>query len=109
MTIDSRPWRDLVSRNHRNYAPFLSVGMVVLSLFCLVFCKMEVRRLGYSVLRLTRAEGQMRDLERERQMQLAKLTRPERLQAVAQSRLTLRKPEAGQIIQMTSRGIALRQ
>jgi len=42
-------------------------------------------------------------------VQLAKITRPERLQALAQNRLTLKKPGIGQIIQMTGQGIALRQ
>lgn len=70
---------------------------------------MEVRRLGYSVLKLSREERQMRDKERVQVIQLAKMTRPERLQSVAQNRLTFKKPESGQIIQMTEQGIALRQ
>lgn len=70
---------------------------------------MEVRRMGYSVLKLTREERRMRDTERQQTIQLAKITRPERLQAFAEARLTLKKAEAGQIIQMTERGIALRQ
>jgi hypothetical protein len=70
---------------------------------------MEIRRMGYLVLKLTRAEQKLRDQERERTMVLAKATRPEHLQAIAQSRLTLRKAAAGQIIQMTNHGIALRE
>lgn len=91
------------------FAPFASLLVVVASLFFMVFCKMEARRMGYSVLQLTRMERQMRDHEREQLVQLAKITRPERLQAVAQNRLTLRKPASGQIIQMTEQGIAFRQ
>ena len=90
-------------------APFISVLIAIATLFSIVFCKMEVRRMGYSVLKLSREERQMRDKERLQIITLAKMTRPERLQAVAQNRLTFKKPESGQIIQMTEQGIALRQ
>jgi hypothetical protein len=93
----------------RELAPFASVVIIVLVLLSVVFGKMEARRMGYSVLRLSRVERSIRDHERERMVQLAKITRPERLQAVAQNRLTLKRPEAGQVIQMTERGLALRQ
>ncbi len=93
----------------RELAPFLSVLILIATLFSIVFCKMEVRRMGYSVLKLSREERQMRDREREQIIMLAKMTRPERLQSVAQNRLTFKKPESGQIIQMTEQGIALRQ
>jgi cell division protein FtsL len=93
----------------RELAPFLSILIVISTAFAVVFCKMELRRVGYSVLKLTRAERKMRDHQRYRMIQLAKITRPERLQAVAQNRLTLKRAESGQIIQMTERGIALKQ
>lgn len=93
----------------REYAPFASLLLIVFCLFSVVFCKMEVRRMGYSVLKLSREERQMKDLERQQMIQLAKITRPERLQQVAQARLTLKKAEVGQIIQMTGRGVALKQ
>jgi hypothetical protein len=93
----------------RELAPFASLMIIVFCLFSVVFCKMEVRRMGYSVLKLTREERQMKDLGRQQMIQLAKITRPERLQQVAQARLTLKKAEVGQIIQMTGRGVALKQ
>ena len=89
--------------------PFISTGVIIIALFTLVFFKMEVRRVGYSVLKLARQERRLRDAHREQIVQLAKITRPERLQSVAQSRLTLKKAESGQIIQMTDTGIALKQ
>ncbi|HVK61948.1 MAG TPA: hypothetical protein VM432_10375 [Bdellovibrionales bacterium] len=94
---------------YREWAPFISLGVAVICAFTVVFCKMEVRRMGYSVLKLTREERRMRDTERQQSIQLAKITRPERLQAIAEARLTLKKAQSGQIIQMTERGIALRQ
>ena len=65
--------------------------------------------MGYSVLKLSREERVLRDQERVQTIQLAKMTRPERLQAVAQGRLTFKKAESGQIIQITEQGIAFRQ
>jgi len=97
------------AETRREYAPFASLMIIVFCLFSVVFCKMEVRRMGYSVLKLSREERQMKDLERQQMIQLAKITRPERLQQVAQARLTLKKAEVGQIIQMTGRGVALKQ
>lgn len=90
-------------------APFVSVAIISISLFFLAFSKMEVRRLGYSVLKKSREERSLRDLERDAMIRLAKATRPERLALVAESRLTLRRAEKGQIIQMTENGVALEQ
>lgn len=90
-------------------APFVSVAIIAASLFFIAFAKMEVRRLGYSVLKLSREERSLRDLERDAVIRLAKATRPERLASVAESRLTLRRAEKGQIIQMTENGVALEQ
>ncbi|MES2965952.1 MAG: histidine kinase [Bdellovibrionota bacterium] len=90
-------------------APFLSLVLVLVTLFGVLFCKMELRRVGYSVLKLTREERKMRDLERQQSIMLAKITRPDRLQSVADARLNLKRAESGQIIQMTERGIALRE
>ena len=90
-------------------APFISVAILALALFFLAFSKMEVRRLGYSVLKLSREERSLLDLERDGIIRLAKSTRPERMALVAESRLTLRRAEKGQIIQMTENGVALEQ
>lgn len=93
----------------REWAPFVSVSFLIFALFSVVLCKMEVRRMGYSVLKLTREERSLRDEQREQMIQLARMTRPERMQALAQARLTLKKAESGQIIQMTPQGVALKQ
>ncbi|MCM2282671.1 MAG: histidine kinase [Bdellovibrionaceae bacterium] len=89
--------------------PFVSLVIIVATLFGLVFFKMEARRAGYSILKLAREERRLRDQQREQLVQLAKILRPDRLHNVAQTRLTLRKAESGQIIQMTDQGIALKQ
>ena len=89
--------------------PFASVILVIATLLGTCFFKMEIRRAGYSVLKLSREERRIRDWQRQQTIRLAKITRPERVQAVAQNRLTLKRAESGQIIQMTEQGIAFKQ
>jgi hypothetical protein len=100
----------LIEKNlTHDIAPFASIMIIVVSLLSVVFCKMELRRMGYSILQMSRIERQMRDHERSQMVQLAKITRPERLQSVAEHHLTLRKPGLGQVIQMTEQGVAFRE
>ena len=112
-TVDK--WMNFIDPNFkldfelRGLLPFLSVFFVIATLFSVVFCKMEMRRMGYSVLKLTREEHKIRDHQRLQMIQLARITRPERLQAVAQARLTLKRAESGQIIQMGQGGHAYKQ
>ncbi len=89
--------------------PYLSIFIIITFLFSIVFLKMEIRRIGYTDLKLSRDEKRSRDQSRGQMIALAKVTRPDRLQKVAESRLTLRKAESGQIIQMTDAGRAIKQ
>lgn len=81
--------------------PFLSVLIIISTLFGLVFLQMEERRRGYELLRLNREQRAVVEERRERSMQLAKITRPQYVEHVAQSRLTLRKLQSKQIIHLT--------
>ncbi len=89
--------------------PYFSIFIIIGFLFTIVFLKMEIRRIGYTDLKLSRVEKRTRDLSRGQMIALAKVTRPDRLQKVAESRLTLRKAESGQIIQMTDSGRSIKQ
>jgi cell division protein FtsL len=89
--------------------PFVSVVMIISTLFAMVFCKMEIRRLGYSLLVSSREERKLRDEFRQAQIRLAKMTRPERVKNLAQSHFTMRRAERGQIIRITEQGFALKQ
>lgn len=89
--------------------PFVSLLIVVMTLFCVVFIKMEERRVGYTVLRETRQYRALKDRYRLQLMQYAKTTRPERVREMAVSRLTMNEPRSGQIIQLTGQQIALPQ
>lgn len=89
--------------------PFMSVLIFIMSLFVIVFFKMEVRRMGYAVLRLSRFEKIAADHRRERILIYAKLVRPDRIEHIAQKQLFLSRPQSGQIIQMSGEHIALAQ
>lgn len=89
--------------------PYLSVLFLVCTLFGLVFLKMEVRRMGYSVLKASQEYHKMRDHRRMMSMEYARLTRPEHIRKYAMSRLTLNDARNGQIIQLTGQKIALPQ
>jgi hypothetical protein len=62
---------------------------------------MEERRLGYAILKLTREQRQVIEEKRDKNMQLAKITRPQHVERMAQSRFTLKKVQANQIIHLS--------
>ena len=95
--------------NSSDWKPFFSVMLIIFTFFGFAFVKMENRRLGYSLLKLAFEEKKMRDGLREQMIFYAKLSGPEHIQRAAQARLNLRRPEYGQIIQMTDAGVALSQ
>lgn len=85
----------------QNLKPILSLVIIIGTLFSIVFLQMEERRRGYAILKLTREQRQVIEEKREKSMQLAKLTRPEHVEKVAQSQFTLKKVQSNQIIHMT--------
>ena len=89
--------------------PFLSVLILVSTLFGLVLLKMEVRRMGYQVLKLSQEHRRLQDQYRLMSMEYARLTRPEYIRKYAVSRLTLNEAETGQIIQLTGQKLAMPQ
>lgn len=89
--------------------PFVSVLFLIGTLFSLVLLKMEVRRMGYSVLKATKEVQQLKDQNRLLSMEYARLIRPEHVRKYAMSHLTLNYARNGQIIQLTGQKIALPQ
>ncbi len=89
--------------------PFVSVFLLIATLFSLVLLKMEVRRMGYSVLRASQEVRKLRDHQRMMSMEYAHLTRPEQIRKYAMSKLTLNDARDGQIIQLTGQKLALPQ
>ncbi len=89
--------------------PFISISIIILTLFSLVFLKMEVRRMGYSMLKQVQEYKTMKDLHRLKIIKYARLTSPERLRKMAKTHLTLSEADLGQIIQISGEKIALKQ
>ena len=89
--------------------PFFSVLILVSTLFGLVLLKMEVRRMGYSVLKSTQEYRKLKDHQRLMSMEYAKLTRPETIRRYAVSHLTLNDARNGQIIQLAGQKLAMPQ
>lgn len=95
-----------VSIKRSDLKPFLSVVLIMVSLLVIVFSKMEMRRQGYVLLKTSRLYKTKIEQRRLNEMVLAKLTRPDRIEEYAQTRLALRKANRGQIIQLAGQTIA---
>ena len=89
--------------------PFLSVLILVSTLFGLVLLKMEVRRMGYSVLKSSQEYRKLKDRQRMLSMEYARVTRPEIVRRFAVSHLTLNDARNGQIIQLAGQKLAMPQ
>ena len=92
----------------KSIKPFISVMLLMCFLFSIAFIKMENRRMGYSFLKLVHKEKVLRNKQREKSLQLARMTRPERVRVLATQRLPMKKAGEGQIIQMAE-GMAIIQ
>ncbi len=92
----------------REYLPVLSVFIIIFTLLFIVFLKMEIRRLGYSVLKDSREYRRLQDSYRLKVIEYAKATSPERLRKMAVSKFTLSEAEVGQIIHMSGDQIAVK-
>lgn len=86
--------------NYRQLKPLLSVVIVIVTLFGLMFLHMEERRIGYSILKLNREQKRLAEEKREGEIALAKVTRPQHVEKIASSKFTLKKIQASQIIHL---------
>jgi hypothetical protein len=89
--------------------PLISVVIIIVALFSMVFFQMEVRRLGYVVLKQTREYKSLQDDHRLKAMRFARVMRPDHLRDLAINRLTLNELKAGQVIHMSGEKVAIRQ
>ncbi len=87
-------------KNLRQLKPFLSVFILVGTLFSIVFLKMEERRMSYVVLKTTREHKKIKELSKQKEIQLAQLTRPQFIETVAKQKLTLKRATQAQIIHL---------
>ena len=94
-------------KNKPLYRPYISVLIIVLTMFVMVFFKMETRRLGYTALKINKEFQKVQDEFRLQSIAYAKTVRAERVRSFAVSQLTLNDARRGQIIQLTGKNIAL--
>lgn len=86
----------------RQLKPFVSLLFIITTLLGLVFVKMEERRISYVVLKLTQEHKKAIEIQKQKEISLAKLTRPQLLENVATQKLTLKRVTASQIIHLTA-------
>jgi hypothetical protein len=89
--------------------PFFSVIILVATLFGLVLLKMEVRRMGYSVLKSSQEYRKLKDHQRMMQMDYARLTRPDLIRKYAVAHFNIGDARNGQIIQLAGLNLAMPQ
>jgi hypothetical protein len=87
-------------KNLRQLKPFLSVFILIGTLFSIVFLKMEERRMSYVVLKTTREHKKIKEHSKQKEIQLAQLTRPQFVETVAKQKLTLKRATQAQIIHL---------
>jgi len=90
-----------MSSSHvRQLRPFLSLIFIITTLLGLVFIKMEERRLSYVVLKLTKEHKKVTEQKKQKELLLAKLTRPQLLENLATHKATLKRVTPAQIIHL---------
>lgn len=87
--------------------PLISFVIIIVSLLTIVFFRMEVRRLGYEVFKLTQVEKQELDNYRKKQIYFSRLTRSDRIEEFANKRLGLQHAKPGQIVQLVAGSAAI--
>jgi cell division protein FtsL len=93
--------RQRPSEDPGSLKPFFSVLIIIFSLLLIVFAKMEERRVGYSILKLTKEQRKVVDEKRNLDLKVAKLTRPEHVEKIAKNKFTLKKVQDRQIIHLS--------
>ena len=83
--------------------PVVSLVMIVASLLVLAMVKIEERRMGYELLKLSRQQRLLVEEKRVKTIRVAKLLKPQQIERIAHSRLTMKKIGQNQIIQLNDR------
>jgi cell division protein FtsL len=81
---------------------FFVTGLAALGLIGLVlihvWLRLQVVQMGYALSTISKLQGRLEQENRELKVELATLTSPERLEALARNRLGLVTPDKGQVI-----------
>jgi cell division protein FtsL len=86
----------------RRWRRFFIVGLSALALIGVVlihvWLRLQVVQMGYALSTISKLQGRLEQENRELKVELATLTSPERLEALARNRLGLVTPDKGQVI-----------
>jgi len=96
-----KPAEDRLAKKHRRRQnlgiAFLACCLVGVALVH-VWLRLQVVQMGYALSMTNKLQNQLEQERRQLKVDLATLTSPERLEAMARSRLGLVSPEKGQVI-----------
>lgn len=99
--VSKRVRADRVSRKRR-WRHNLGVALLALALVGValshVWLRLQVVHMGYVLSTTSKLQSQLEQEQRELKVELATLTSPDRLEAMARRRLGLASPEKGQVI-----------
>lgn len=86
-------------QRHQLFFSALLLGLCLVLLALLhVWLRLQVVHLGYVLSTTTKLQNQLEQENRELQLEIATLTSPDRLQAMARTRLGLVEPGKGQVV-----------
>lgn len=91
-------WGERIRHEWNELKPVLSIVIIISTLLGLVFLQMEERRIGYTILKMSRNLKNRIDERRALELRLAQATRLEKLEVMASQRLTLKKAQSHQVI-----------
>lgn len=89
-------------KNRKDVKPFLSIVILISTLFFIAFLHMEERRLGYQIYYLSQQNKKIEIERKVKEIELARLAIPSQIMSFAKNKLTLRNPELNQIIHLAS-------
>jgi hypothetical protein len=90
-----------------SWRPVVGICLITATMLGIVFFKMEVRRLGYLIVKKSRDLKVAEDEKRVAVWRLSQVNRLDKVMQMAESKLTLNMPKAGQIIQMSGDQVAV--
>ena len=87
-----------LSKDLTKLKPFISICIIISFLFFIVFLKMEERRMSYVILKTNKDSKKFFELKKQKEIQLARLSKPQLVETVAKQKLTLKRASQAQII-----------
>ena len=97
------------NKKNEDIKPYISLLVIIMTLFGVVVMKMDARRLGYVLYKERNKHKKILDTNQFKKIEYARITRADRLRYLALTQLTLKKAKKGQIIQLSGEKIAVSQ